>query len=73
MLGRFSGKVLSAAFQGGRATYRGDGFDLSCAEADPTRDLSGSASGEVDLTYLRLMALLGRSLLEQSGVSYVSV
>ena len=73
VLGRFSGKVLSAAFQGGRATYRGDGFDLSCAEADPTRDLSGSASGEVDLTYLRLMALLGRSVLEQSGVSYVSV
>ena len=47
--------------------------DLACAEAEPADGLSGTASGEVDLTYLRLMALLGRSVLEQSGVSYVSV
>ncbi|MCC6897359.1 MAG: 4Fe-4S dicluster domain-containing protein [Polyangiaceae bacterium] len=71
VLGRFSGQAFFAAFADGRATYRGEGFELTSAEADPTQALGGRASGEVDLTYLRLMALLGRSVLERSGVSYV--
>ncbi len=73
VLARFRGQDFSATFEDGFARYRGEGFDLACAEAEPADGLSGTASGEVDLTYLRLMALLGRSVLEQSGVSYVSV
>ncbi len=72
VLGRFGGQDFAADIENGRATYRGPGFQLTCDAADPTRGLAGSATGEVDLTYLRLMLLIGRSVLEESGINYVS-
>jgi len=70
---RFEGQVFSATFEGARAWFCGDGFEISCDAADPAAGLSGRAEREVDLTFLSLMALLGRAVLEQSGVNYVSV
>lgn len=72
VLGRFQGRDFAASFEDGRASYTGAGFDLSCDADDPAQNLSGHASVEVDLTYLRLMKLLGKSVLDESGVSYVS-
>ena len=37
-----------------------------------TRELSGTADGDVDLTYLTLMALLARAVLDAGSSSYVS-
>ncbi|MBK7580951.1 MAG: glutamate synthase [Myxococcales bacterium] len=71
VLGRFASQDFAAIAEDGRARYSGLGFDLSCDAAAPASSLSGSATAEVDLTYLRLMLLLGRSVLEESGATYV--
>lgn len=71
--GRFNGRAVHASFAAGRARYWGEGFEVECDEGDASQGLSGAARGEVDLTYVRLMALLGRSVLDKSGVNYVSV
>lgn len=73
VLGRFGGVDFSLATADGRARYAGPGFELSCELARPSETLEGQAEGVVDLTYLRLMSLLGKAVLEQSGVNYVSV
>ncbi len=70
--GRFEGKAFSARFEGERATYSGEGFELSCRASDPREELSGKAQGEVDLTYLSLMRLLGHAVLESDSVNYVN-
>jgi putative selenate reductase len=70
--GRFEGREYSAAVAAGQARYAGDGFELSFAEADPLATLTGEASGEVDLTYFRLLSILGRALLKPSEVNYVN-
>jgi putative selenate reductase len=72
VLGRFDKKGFTARFENGQARYSGDGFELECSVADPTRDLRGRANGEVDLTYLTLMSLLQRVLIDDSEINYVN-
>jgi len=69
---RFEGRELQVEVDGGRVRYRGEGFDLRFAESDPLATLAGEAAGEVDLTYSRLMAMVGRALLAPSEVNYLN-
>jgi putative selenate reductase len=70
--GRFAGNEYRADFSAGRARYSGDGFQLSFVEENLLGTLSGKAAGEVDLTYFRLLSILGRALLKPSEVNYVN-
>ncbi|MCA9592970.1 MAG: glutamate synthase [Myxococcales bacterium] len=70
--GRFEGRDFVARFEGDRASYSGEGFELSCRAEDPSAELSGKAQGEVDLTYLSLMRLLGHAVLESETINYVN-
>ena len=70
--GRFAGRETSVELAGGQVVYAGDGFRLRFAEADPLATLAGEADGEVDLTYFRLMAMIGRALLAPSEVNYLN-
>jgi len=72
VLARFEGRDFETRVEAGVAEYRGAGFSVSCAADDASSSLTGEATGEVDLTYLALMTLLGKSVLEQSGVNYVN-
>lgn len=69
---RLAGRELVARLDGGEASYRGPGFELSFREDDPLATLRGEAEGEVDLTEFRLMALVGRAVLAPSEVNYPS-
>ncbi len=70
--GRFGGREMSAEIEGVRGRYAGEGFRLEFDEADPIATLAGEATGEVDLTYFRLMAAIGRAVLAPSEVNYVN-
>ncbi len=70
--GRFAGHEYRLDLDDGRAAYAGEGFELHFAESDPLGTLSGEAVEEVDLTYFRLMAIVGRALLAPSEVNYLN-
>ena len=70
--GRFAGREYRLDLADGRATYGGEGFQLRFDESDPLGTLTGEAVGEVDLTYFRLMAIVGRALLAPSEVNYLN-
>ncbi|MBI2393575.1 MAG: glutamate synthase [Deltaproteobacteria bacterium] len=72
VLGRFGGKAYEAVLDGERARFRGEGFDITCDITDPSRDARGTLTGEVDLTYLMIMSLLARGVLEGADVNYVN-
>jgi len=69
---RFAGRDYRLELEGGHVRYLGDGFRLDFEESDPLATLTGESAGEVDLTYARLMALVGRALLAPSAVNYAS-
>ncbi len=58
---RFGREEVTATFEAGRARYQGEGFDLSCAEDDPS-GVAGTADREVVLTNLMFLSLLRRYL-----------
>lgn len=68
VMGRFQGKVYEAELEGDRARYRGAGFDLAYANETCT----GRLEGPVDLTYLTLMSMLAKGVLESPDVNYVN-
>jgi len=70
--GRFAGRESSIAIAGGYVIYEGDGFRLLFEETDPVATLAGEAVGEVDLTYFRLMALVGRAVLAPTALNYLT-
>ncbi len=70
--GRFSGKEYRLELDAQNAHYEGDGFRLRFVESAVVETLEGEAKGEVDLTYFRIMALIGRALLEPSEANYVN-
>jgi putative selenate reductase len=73
VLGRFQGQGFGARVEGDHATYTGEGFEVVLRVDAPGESLSGEARADVDLTYFRLMHLLGQSVLDESGINYVSV
>ncbi|HEX7601600.1 MAG TPA: 4Fe-4S dicluster domain-containing protein, partial [Polyangiaceae bacterium] len=70
--GRFGGKEYALSLASGRATYAGEGFLLTFAEAEPEATMSGSATGEVDLTYFHIMNWLRKAVLDRSTLNYVN-
>ncbi|USN98870.1 MAG: glutamate synthase [Phycisphaeraceae bacterium] len=71
--GRFEGRAFVLSVSGGRAAYRGDGFDVMFDLADPVATIEGKAAGEVDLTYASIMRLLLDSAFgDRAGVSYLN-
>ncbi len=70
--GRFQGRDSSLEIVDGRVVYQGEGFRLHFDESDPVATLAGEAADEVDLTYFRLMAMVGRALLAPSEVNYLN-
>lgn len=70
--GRFGGREFHVELADGRVEYEGDGFRLSFYETDPAGTLAGEAEGEVDLTYFRLMARIGRALFAPTEVNYLN-
>jgi putative selenate reductase len=72
MVGRFGGRVYQVESGGPRLRYRGDGFDLTLDPADPAGTAAGTASGPVDLGWLRVMELLRAAVTAPGAVNFVS-
>ncbi len=70
--GRFGGREYRVELAHGSVDYSGTGFFLRFAEADPAGTLAGTAAGEVDLTYFRLMTRIARALLAPSEPNYIN-
>ena len=69
--GRFGGRVYSLTLAEGRAEYRGEGFAVTFAPADPAGTVSGEASGEVDLGYYVILRWLRDAIFAEGQVNYV--
>ncbi len=67
--GRFDGKEFHVRLDGDRVVYTGEGFSLSMREGDDT--VSGTAEGEVDLTYFHILDWLRKAFVGDA-VNYVT-
>ncbi len=72
VLARFGGLQFAANFRAGLVGFRGPGFDLEFAAADPVGTLSGTAEGPVDLGYFAVMDLLRTALFDEASVNYLN-
>jgi hypothetical protein len=72
VLGRFDDREFTAEVQGGVVRFSGASFAVTFREDDPEGSLDGQASGEIDLTYFRIMNWLRVAVLDPSAVNYVS-
>lgn len=72
LLGRIDGRDLSLEAAGSRVRFRGPGFDLTLAPDDPTGTLAGTAEGEVDLTYLRILMWVQAAVFDDPTVNYLN-
>jgi putative selenate reductase len=70
--GRLSGRAFSLQVTGEEATFYGEGFAVRCAEGAPEQTLSGSAAGEVDLTYFHILNLLRKAIFAGPGINYLN-
>ena len=66
--GRFAGVAYRLETAAGESTYSGAGFELRLDPDDPLATLDGSAVGEVDLTFARILAWLRAAV--YAGLSY---
>jgi len=74
IVARFNGARFEAVFADGVVSYIGEAFDVRLDLADPIGTIEGDASVSVDLTYLRIIDALRKSLLsDDSPVNYVNV
>jgi putative selenate reductase len=72
MHGRFGARTFVVESGAGPLRYQGDGFDLRLDPSDPAGTARGSASGPVDLGYLRIMERLREAVLAPGAVNFVS-
>jgi putative selenate reductase len=72
MFGRFGGRDFQVESGGPRLRYRGEGFDLELDPDAPGVGAAGTASGPVDLTYLRIMELLRQAVAAPGAINFVS-
>jgi putative selenate reductase len=71
--GRIDGHELSLASQAeGQETFAGEGFELAFEAKDPLSTLSGSAEGEVDLTYYYILRWMRDAVYETDDVNYLT-
>lgn len=69
--GRFSGQEYEMQEQDGRVDYRGKGFEVAFDSSNPVTSFSGSAEGEVDLSYYHLMSWIATAVLDSSSDNYL--
>ena len=72
MVGRVAGRTYQVWSGGPRLRYQGEGFDLTLDPADPAGTAQGTASGPVDLTWLRIMEALRGAVTGPGTVNFVS-
>ncbi len=72
MMARFDGREYSAFFRDGFVCYVGPGFVVEFLERHPTASIRGDASGDVDLTFFRIMNALRLAVLSSPGSNYVN-
>ncbi len=53
--------------------YSGDGFEVALQTTDPAGTIEGTAEGEVDLTYLHIMAWICDAVYASDQVNYLSL
>ena len=73
IVARFNGARFEAVFTDAVVSFIGDGFDVRLDLDDPVGTIEGEASVPVDLTYLRIIDALRKSLLsDDAPVNYVN-
>jgi putative selenate reductase len=72
LLGRIDGRDVSVETTGERVHFRGPGFDVTLEPDDPTGTLSGSATDEIDLTYLRILLWIQAAVFDSPSVNYLN-
>ncbi|MBK9517356.1 MAG: glutamate synthase [Anaeromyxobacter sp.] len=72
MVGRVAGRTYQVWSGGARLRYAGDGFDLRLDPADPAGTAEGTATGPVELTWLRVMEALRGAVTGPDTVNFVS-
>lgn len=70
--GRFEGREFLLAIADDRLEYSGDGFALVLDADGAPASARGRAAGEVDLTWVRLLASLHRAVLDATRPNYVN-
>lgn len=69
---RFGEAIVTLVVEDERATYAGEGFEISFDRSDPAGTASGQASGEVDLTYYHIMELMREAVMDTDDVNFVN-
>lgn len=72
LLGRIDGRDLSIEAMGERVRFVGPDFDVTLAPTDPVRTLSGTAEGEIDLTWLHILMWVQAAVFESGSVNYLN-
>ncbi len=72
LLGRIDGRELSLETLGDRVHFRGPGFDVTLAPRDPVRTLTGTAEGEIDLTWLHILMWVQAAVFDSASVNYLN-
>jgi putative selenate reductase len=73
VLGRVDGKTFELERDGDRARFRGDGFEVRFAVADPAGSVEGTADGEVDLTYFHILEWIREAVYAGDAVNYLGL
>lgn len=68
---RLRGRGYRLELAGGRARYRGDGFDLTFDPDDPAGTAAGEAAVEVDLSFFHIMRWIRDAVFAPGQVNYV--
>jgi putative selenate reductase len=71
IVGRIRGRESVLLVEGDQLAWRGEGFDLRCQREAPAATLRGTASGEVDLTWLLVLDRLRSAVLASGSASFV--
>lgn len=72
MLGRIEGRDLSLESAGDRVRFVGPDFDVTLAPGDPVRTMSGTARGEIDLTWLHILMWIQAAVFDSGSVNYLN-
>ncbi len=73
ILARFAGNRFAVAFGNDRVSFAGTDFDVQLDLNDPLGTIDGTATGPVDLTYLRIIDALRQAVLHEGApTNYVN-
>ena len=70
---RIGGSAFRLERTGAGERYSGEGFDVALQVTDPAGTIEGTVDGEVDLTYLHIMAWIRDAVYSGDHVNYLSL